>query len=66
MKLKKLMIKIFLITCLLTVPLFLQEVLSQVPPPQPQDGIPIDGLSILAILGVSYGVKKLLKKKKEH
>jgi hypothetical protein len=57
-------IKTLFIVSVLTIPLLMQEAISQVPPPQPQDGVPIDGLSILAVLGVIYGVKKLWQKKK--
>jgi len=54
----------FLIICLLIFPFFISEVFAQVPPPVPQDAVPIDGLSFLAALGVLYGVKKLRPKKK--
>jgi len=63
-KIRKLKIKIFLIGGFLTIPLFLDRVFAQVPPPQPQDAVPIDGLSFLAIIGILYGVKKLWQKKK--
>jgi hypothetical protein len=58
-------IKIFLISCFLTVPFFINEVLAQVPPPQPsEDFVPIQGLEFLAVLGIIYGVIKLIRNKK--
>jgi hypothetical protein len=58
-------IKLFLISCFLTLPFFMNETLAQPPPPGPGgDAVPIQGLGILAALGIAYGVKKLRQKKK--
>lgn len=63
--LKGINIKVLLTIALLTTPLFISEVIAQSDPPHPSDeGIPIDGLGFLAVLGVLYGVKKLRQKKK--
>jgi len=55
--------KILVTFLLLTLPFFIFDVLAQVPPPAPNSSVPIQGLGILAALGIFYGVKKLRKKK---
>ncbi|HNZ42753.1 MAG TPA: hypothetical protein PLB59_04495 [Bacteroidales bacterium] len=58
-------IKILLTSCLLVVPLFITNVLAQVPPPAPSgNSAPIDGLGIMAVLALLYGVRKLKEKRK--
>jgi hypothetical protein len=56
--------KILLIICFLTIPLFINQALAQPPPPHPGNGVPVGGVSILAVLGILYGIFKLNKKKK--
>lgn len=59
-------IKIFLTFCFLTVPLFISEVLAQPDPPHPggPNSVPINGLAILAAIGIGFGVRKLWEKNK--
>ncbi|HNZ43379.1 MAG TPA: hypothetical protein PLI16_09515 [Bacteroidales bacterium] len=58
-------IKILLTLVFLSVPLFITEVLAQAPPPAPSgNSVPINGLGILAALGIGYGIKKLRGKNK--
>ncbi|HNW89436.1 MAG TPA: hypothetical protein PKN48_07210 [Bacteroidales bacterium] len=62
---KKNKIAALLTVCFLIIPLFINELLAQgPPPPEPANGVPIDGLGFLAALGVLYGIKKLRQKKK--
>ncbi len=63
---KKTRIKIFLTSCFLLAPLFVVTLLAQAPPPAPANGnsAPIQGLGILAALGVMWGINKLRDKKK--
>jgi hypothetical protein len=64
-EMRKNKIRIFLIGCFLVIPFFINEALAQPPPPGPGgDAVPIQGLGILAALGIAYGVKKLRNKKK--
>lgn len=58
---------IILTTCFLTIPFFINEIFAQAPPPPHPGGpnsAPINGLAILAALGIGYGVNKLRKKNK--
>jgi len=59
-------LKIFLTSCFLLAPLFVVTLLAQAPPPAPANGnsAPIQGLGILAALGVMWGINKLRDKKK--
>ncbi|HNW90218.1 MAG TPA: hypothetical protein PKN48_11200 [Bacteroidales bacterium] len=62
---KKNKITILLTACLLILPFFVNEIFAQgPPPPEPANGVPLDGLGFLAALGIIYGVKKLRDKKK--
>jgi len=62
---KKNKITILLTACFLLFPFFLNEILAQgPPPPEPANGVPIDGIGFLAALGIIYGVKKIRDKKK--
>ncbi|HOY31117.1 MAG TPA: hypothetical protein PKW80_04485, partial [Bacteroidales bacterium] len=58
--------QIFLTITFLNIPVFINEALAQVPPPHPGDenSVPVDGLGLLAALGIAYGINKLRKKKK--
>ncbi len=63
--LRRISIKAILINGFLLFPIFINEALAQVPPPQPsEEFVPIKGLGILAIAGIVYGVWKLIRKKK--
>ncbi|HQI70437.1 MAG TPA: hypothetical protein PLT47_06770 [Bacteroidales bacterium] len=65
-KMKNNRIKIFLATCFMVVPVFVANLLAQVPPPAPANGnsAPINGLGIMAVLALLYGVRKLRDKKR--
>lgn len=56
---KKIVIFIFLM-----VPFFIFNALAQAPPPAPNSSVPIQGLGILALVGIFYGVKKLRENNK--
>jgi hypothetical protein len=61
---KYLVIIIFLVVFIFS-PLFVQTIIAQPPPPDPQE-IPIDGgLSFLLAAGVAYAAKRLYKSRNE-
>jgi hypothetical protein len=54
---------LIMIACIISFKMFAQGIL----PGDPDTSVPLDGgLSIAIIAGVSYGAKRLMKKKKEN